>query len=62
MGAMIGILLLYVKTLETGALKRKLKREQDASKVTKKANDALNEGLGRESEKVSRGYFDSHKH
>lgn len=62
MGALIGILILYVKQLENGALKRKLKRQQQQAEANNRANEALNKGLGRESEKVTRGYFDTHKH
>jgi len=58
-GAIIGILLLYIGALKRIALQRELDHSKAVSKGRDKANEALIKGVENESKPIHRGYFDN---
>ena len=58
-GAIAGLLLLYTSHLKKVALRKELKQTKAVSESKDKANEALVKGVGNESKKIKRGYFDN---
>ena len=58
-GAIIGLLLLYINALQKVALRKELKRQKSVSDTKDKANEALIKGVENESKPIHRGYFDN---
>ncbi len=57
-GAVIGLLILYINILKSAALKKEIKQQKARSNYRDKANEALIEGLENESKDNTLDYFD----
>ena len=58
LGAIVGVLMLYISALKKAALRKELEQEKASSDYKGKANKALKEGLEDENKPIKRGYFD----
>ena len=62
LGAILGVLMLYISALKRAALRKELNQQKAGSDYKDRANKALSKGLENEAKKpTNRGYFDDNK-